>query len=239
MKDEEIHIGAQSIPIFESDARKLVELLSSMTKEELKNALGVDGRLLDECFLLYKNIDFDTCPRNAALPFYKGIQYSYMASDVFSDEEYSFLQEHLIILSALFGALRPLDGIPAHRLEMKSRLKPFGYPDLYAYWKDRVAKTLDDGLVLNLASDEYAKMVLPHLKKDIEVIKVSFYEKGKNGLIEKGVHVKMLRGMLVRFIASNRIADLKGVMEFLPPGFALEKGAKREKEIVFIKKDAL
>lgn len=239
MKNEEIHIGAQSRPIFESEARRLAGFLSSLDKDELGRVLDIRGRLLDESFLLYRNIDFDNGLCYAALPLFKGIQFSYMASDVFSDEEYSFLQEHLLILSALYGVLRPLDGILPYRLEMKSRIKFAQYADLYGYWDGRVAQKLDCGPILNLASDEYAKMVIPHLKKDIEVIKVSFYEKGRNGLIEKGVHVKMLRGMLVRFIASNRITDVERVKEFLPPGFVLEDGAKREREIVFIKKDAL
>lgn len=239
MKDEEIHIEAQSTPMFEDDARMLAGFLSSLDKKELGKVLDIKGRLLDESFLLYKSIDFCNGLRHAALPLFKGIQYNYMASDVFSDEEYSFLQEHLLILSALYGALRPLDGILPYRLEMKSRLNFPGHMDLYGYWAERVAKKLDCSPILNLASDEYSKMVLPYLKKDMEVIKVSFYEKGKNGLVEKGVHVKMLRGMLVRFIACNRITDIKGVMEFLPPGFVLKKDAKSEKEIVFIKKDAL
>ncbi len=232
MKTEDPGFEPRGVPIFEQEAGKLIRHLKSMSKDGLGKALKIEGRLLEESFRLYGRIDLDNGTRYAALPLFKGIQYSYMAGDVFTDGEYDYLEEHLRILSALYGVLRPFDGIMPYRLEMTSAIAPDGCGNLYGFWSDKVSRSLGEELIVDLASREYSALVRPY-SGNRRIVGVRFYEQGRNSLVEKGVHVKMLRGMLVRFMATNRITTAEGIKDFSPPGFFFNKGLSGSNEIVF------
>lgn len=232
MKTEEDGFAPRGMPVFTEEARMLAGYLKGLNKEELGKVLKIGGRLLEESCRMYDSFDPDNGTRYAALPLFKGIQYSYMASDVFTDGEYDFLEEHLRILSALYGVLRPFDGIMPYRLEMQSDAAPYGCRNLYGFWADKVARSIDDGLIVDLASREYSAMVRPY-SGGRRIVGVRFYEEGRSGFVEKGVHVKMLRGMLVRFIATNRITSEDGIRDFSPPGFFFDKKLSGRNELVF------
>ena len=129
-----------------------------------------------------------------------------MHSQVFDDSELDFLQNHLYILSALYGLLKPLDEIRCYRLEMQAKI-PFR---LYDFWKDDLARQINDPILLNLASEEYAKCIRKYKK----LIDVRFVEKHKDKYVEKGVYAKMARGAMVRFIAINRIENIEEIKNF-------------------------
>lgn len=97
---------------------------------------------------------------------YEGIQYQHLAPRVMDEAQLAYVQEHLRILSGFYGVLRPLDGVVPYRLEMQAKLAAGDAPDLYAFWGDRLYRTLADetDVIVNLASVEYAKAVLPHAK---------------------------------------------------------------------------
>ena len=93
---------------------------------------------------------------SAALVSYVGIQYQYMAPQVFEDAYYEYVQEHLRILSGFYGIVRPLDRVTPYRLEMQAKLAMDGHRNLYSYWGDSLYRELtqDDHVILNLASGE-------------------------------------------------------------------------------------
>ena len=204
----------RDLPAFLPKTQQLLDRLRSMSEDELKRlwkcndqiaALNVQ-RLRD--MDLHKNL-------TPAIIAYEGIQYQYMAPDVFTQKEYDYVQEHLRILSGFYGALRPLDGVTPYRLEMQAKLRMGEAKDLYAFWENELALSVLDGTdcVINLASKEYSVCISKYLPKDKRMITCVFGEEKDGKIIEKGTMCKMARGEMVRFMAVNGIEkpeEIKG-----------------------------
>ena len=193
-----------SEPIFLNKANELVLHIQNLEYDTLKKYLNCSDTLALQAYELYQS--FEQQETSPALLTYAGIQYQYMHSQVFDDSELDFLQNHLYILSALYGLLKPLDEIRCYRLEMQAKI-PFR---LYDFWKDDLARQINDPILLNLASEEYAKCIRKYKK----LINVRFVEKHKDKYVEKGVYAKMARGAMVRFIAINRIENIEEIKNF-------------------------
>ena len=123
-----------------------------------------------------------------ALLAYEGIQYRYMAPGVFTEEEFSYVQERLRILSGFYGLLRPFDGVVPYRLEMQAKLAVAGARDLYAFWGDTLALALakNTDVIFNLASKEYSRSVIPHLPAGIRLVSCVFWRRTKRPDSGKG-----------------------------------------------------
>lgn len=193
-----------SEPIFLNKANELVLHIQNLEYDTLKKYLNCSDTLALQAYELYQS--FEQQETSPALLTYAGIQYQYIHSQVFDDSELDFLQNHLYILSALYGLLKPLDEIRCYRLEMQAKI-PFR---LYDFWKDDLARQINDPILLNLASEEYAKCIRKYKK----LIDVRFVEKHKDKYVEKGVYAKMARGAMVRFIAINRIENIEEIKNF-------------------------
>ena len=193
-----------SAPVFLDKTNELVHHIQNLNYESLKNHLKCSDSLALQTYELYQT--FGQQETSPALLTYAGIQYQYMHAQIFDDQELSFLQDHLYILSALYGLLKPLDEIRCYRLEMQAKI-PFR---LYDFWKDNLANEIKDPIILNLASEEYAKCIRKYKK----LIDVRFVEKHKEKYVEKGVYAKMARGAMVRFIAVNQIENIEKIKEF-------------------------
>lgn len=204
----------------------LLQQLQSKSYEELKTILQCSDKLAAQAYENYQNFNGDQ-NRSAAILTYKGIQYQYMAPDILEDAALLYLQDHLFILSGFYGILRPFDGIVKYRLEMQAKL-----PDsLYDYWKDDLANAIDDDVILNLASEEYAKCIRPYKP----LIDVHFYEQLPDKRIEKGVYVKMARGQMVRFLADQKIQSPDDVKAFSESGYVFDKDTSTENIFNFVR----
>lgn len=163
---------------------------------------------------------------------YVGIQYQSMAPEVLDQESLAWLQSHLWILSGLYGCVRPFDAVQPYRLEMGAKLAADGAKNLYAFWGDALARAVcgytDDETppqtgaaahagtcVVNLASVEYAKAVLPHLDQSSRCITCIFGEDLRAGKpVQRSTASKTARGSMVRWMAENRIEDPADLTRF-------------------------
>lgn len=150
---------------------------------------------------------------------YHGIQYQSMAPEVMDAAQLDWLQNHLWILSGLYGCVRPFHGVSPYRLEMGAKLSVDGARDLYAFWGNRLAQAIapagSDTTIVNLASVEYAKAVLPHLAGDATTVTCLFGEGVRNGKpVQRSTASKKARGSMVRWIAENKVEDAAGLTEF-------------------------
>ena len=111
-----------------------------------------------------------------ALLSYEGIQYQYMAPNVFSREAWDYVQKNLRILSGLYGVLKPLDGVVPYRLEMQAKVRLGGKRNLYDFWGCKLYEQVIDQsrTIINLASKEYSKCVEPYLQPEDRFITVSY-----------------------------------------------------------------
>lgn len=225
MKTVEDNCFNTTSPLFLNQTKDLKETLQQMDVETLKKYMKCSESIAKKTWHYYQT--FDSQIKSPAILSYSGIQYQYMACDVFTDDEISYLQNHLWILSGLYGALRPLDEIVNYRLEMQTKI-PFS---LYEYWKDTLANTIPEDPILNLASEEYAKCI----RKYREVIDVSFCEYNGKKYVEKGVYAKMARGRMVRYLAEHQVEDIEQIKRFCDLGYSYSDSLSHENLIVFIK----
>ena len=149
------------------------------------------------------------------------------------------MKEHLRILSAFYGIVRPMDSIQPYRLEMQSRLAIQDAKDVYGFWKDRLAKRLleedEEKWIINLASKEYAKAVLPYLDKEI-VTTITFYVDKDGKLKTESTQVKMARGRFVQWMAKNKVSSIQELKMFQEDGYHLHQDLSTDEELVFVKK---
>ena len=136
-----------------------------------------------------------------------------------------------------YGILRPLDGIVPYRLEMQAKLKTDFCASMYDFWGEDLARLLDgEGVLLNLASAEYSRSVLPHLPPGIRVITPIFGERnGAERVVEKGVYVKMARGEMVRFLAEQGTDKPDALTEFDRLGFRCYSELSTPERPVFLR----
>ncbi|MBQ7784666.1 MAG: peroxide stress protein YaaA [Clostridia bacterium] len=205
----------RDLPAFLPKTQQLHDRLRAMDEDELKRLWKCNDQIAALNVERLREMDLH---RNLtpAIIAYEGIQYQYMAPDVFTQKEYDYVQESLRILSGFYGALRPLDGVTPYRLEMQARLRMGQAKDLYAFWGDELARSVLDGTdcVINLASKEYSVCISKYLPRDKRMITCVFGEEKDGKIIEKGTMCKMARGEMVRFMAVNGIENLEDIKAF-------------------------
>ena len=234
-------------PVFQDDANRLAKSARNLTLGNLKALMD----LSDDLAKLNRDRfrDFDETPsdddlRPAALAF-AGDTYQGLEADTLDADEMRWAQDHLRILSGLYGVLRPLDGIQAYRLEMGSRLKTRRGGNLYDYWRDQISKELkaqaveqNTDTLVNCASQEYFGAVdLKALKP--KVVTPEFYEV-KNGTPKiVSFFAKKARGSMARFIIENRVTTLDGLKDFDLGGYRFQHSSETGDRLVFHRAEAV
>lgn len=222
------------IPPFAHETARLHRALLDIERNEGSGGLqalwNVSDNLLGPCLNALhefgptlKNGDLDN-PALArhlspAVMSYHGIQYQSMAPEVMDSAQLAWLQDHLWILSGLYGCVRPFHAVEPYRLEMGAKLAVDDARDLYAFWGDKLARTIApasfNATIVNLASAEYAKAVLPRLTTDVTVVTCLFGEGIRNGKpIQRSTASKKARGSMVRWMAENGLEDAGRLTEF-------------------------
>lgn len=226
------------MPCFLADTKILMQEIKKLSLAEAKALWKCNDKLAELNFRRFAEMDPEKCLTPAILS-YEGLQYQHMAPEVFTDRALSYVQEHLRILSGFYGVLKPFDGVVPYRLEMQAGLSVEGKKDLYAFWGRRLYCRLmednEDGVILNLASKEYAGAVEPYVKTPCRFITVSFEEDVDGKRKQKGTFAKMARGEMVRFLAENGIEDIEGIKRFTGLGYRFREELSGEWNYVFVK----
>lgn len=245
MNRKEDSLECSGLPCYLEKANYLMKYVRSLSYEQAKAVWNCNDKIakLNYDRFLHMDLEHRLTP---AIISYEGIQYQYMAPDVFDWSELQYVQEHLLILSGFYGVLRPLDGIVPYRLEMQAKVDfDFGgmrCKSLYDYWEDEICRkvTEADKLILNLASKEYSRAVEPYLGPDVRFVSCVFgcMEKDKKGndkVKVKATEAKMARGEMVRHLAQRKIENLDEVKEFDRLGYRYEEELSDSSHLVFIK----
>lgn len=239
MRRERDFLPPRALPDFLPETERLLAHLRGLDYGALKKLLECNDQLAKQNYERYQAMDLrrDLTP---ALLAYQGIQYQYMAPNVLEEDDYEEIQEHLRILSGFYGLLRPLDGVTPYRLEMQAKLRTEFCRDLYDFWGGRLAECLgaETDLILNLASEEYARAVRRHLPSGTRMADVIFGETTGSGWVEKGVYVKMARGEMVRFLAQTRARSLEDVKCFDGLNYRYVPEASAPGRLVFLRERA-
>ncbi len=206
---------------FPEESSFLISELKNFKTEELSKLMNISPKLSELNFERYLkwNFPFENEEAGAALFMFNGDVYRGMQAQDFTEEDISFAQDKLRILSGLYGIIKPLDKIMPYRLEMGTKLKTNFGKNLYEFWNDKITERINEELknqketdLINLASNEYFKAV----KKDKingRIITPIFKEQKGDTFKVVAVHAKRARGLMCRYIIKNKItkvADLQG-----------------------------
>ncbi|HPQ97253.1 MAG: peroxide stress protein YaaA [Thiothrix sp.] len=210
------------------DAGKLVSQLKSMAPQELAGLMHLSDRLASLNAARYQHWSLPFTPANArpALFAFRGDVYAGLDADTLSPAALAFAQQHVRILSGLYGVLRPLDLMQAYRLEMGTRLANEYGRDLYAFWGERITAQLNQdlsesgpALVVNLASNEYFRVVKPGILNGRLITPVfRDWSRGQYKVIS--FFAKKARGLMTRYLIDQRIDSTEGLIGFETAGYA-------------------
>lgn len=242
MKVDKLGTKPLTLPCFVDEAQEIWGELKKFMPEDLQILMKINDKLADDSFDRIQHMKFDM-EGTSAVETYDGIQYKYMNPQTFSEEGKAFAQDHLRVLSGLYGVVRPYDSIYEYRLEMMTKLPVGGCRNLYEFWGRKLYERLIgemDGkyqrnqVVLNLASDEYGKTIKKYLKTPYRMVTCHFktYSKGTYKVL--ATVAKMARGSMVRYICENQIDDLEKIKEFDWEGYRFEESLSTLDEFVFL-----
>jgi len=218
---------ASTRPRFEAEAETLAGAAAKLSQKALGALMHISDRLAALNVERYRG--FVEQPERPAIYAFAGDVYAGFEIHSLDEEAVLFAQDHLRILSGLYGLLRPLDEIRPYRLEMGTKWAPGRSRDLYAWWQDRIAARLaadldDSGgdTIINLASKEYWLAVERRLPEGVRVVEIDFREQGPNGLRFNTFAAKRARGMMARYLCEHRLSDPEALKGFDSDGYSYD-----------------
>ena len=224
-------------PRFKQEADELTDYLQELTIDEYQKVMHISQPLAVRVEDMY--LSRLEAPLSAAVETFRGDIYSGLRSLEWSDDEKAFAQKNLKILSGLYGVLKPYDAIQPYRLELGYRLPDSRYTDLYAYWSDLIAESLPaDGPIINVTSNEYAKVVLPFLDASRLITPVFLTQKTPSSEPEfVVVHAKIARGAYARWLITRGIPTVDGLEKFNDLGYVFNGERSTPSQPVYVCQD--
>ncbi len=234
-------LGHLTTPPFLKEAETLVHELQQYDKNELKELLEVNDKLAELNYERYQSFETPFHEGNAQPAFlvYQGDVYDPIHAESYHQDEFAFAQNHVRILTGLYGIVRPLDLIQPYRLEMKTNFTPPESDNLYDFWRPRLTEFLneelkvqEDDYIINLASNQYFKAI-DKRKLEGEVITPKFkdWKSGKYKTI--AIYAKKARGMMTEFIIRHQIHNVQDLKTFDEVGYYFNDEASEGNEWVF------
>ena len=230
-----------SQPHFTDYSEQLIEVCRKLSPQDLSSLMSISDKLAGlnaARFAEWTKIHNESNSR-AALFAFKGDVYTGLDSDSLSEDDITFAQSHLRMLSGLYGLLKPLDLMQPYRLEMGTKLSNPKGKDLYTFWGNVITQAVQqaideqgDNVLINLASDEYYKSVKENQLK-AKIIKPVFLDNKSGKYKVISFYAKKARGLMCRYLIQNRLTDIEQLKEFDLGGYWFDSASSTETEFVF------
>jgi hypothetical protein len=219
-----------SRPRFAGEARRIAGAAAELGPARLAELMDISDRLAELNDERYRR--FPRAPLRPAIYAFAGDVYVGFEAATLDEPAIGYAQDHLRILSGLYGILRPLDAIRPYRLEMGTRWAPAAR-SLYAHWGDRVTTALaadlraeGSGVIVNLASQEYWQVVAQAPPGKARIVTFDFREEGPSGLRFNSFAAKRARGMVARYICEHRIDRVEDLRSFDSDGYCFDPSSE-------------
>lgn len=228
-------------PVFIKEANILIKELQQYTPPELESLMKINSELAEQNFMrhiMWKE-DHNLSNGKQALLAYDGAVYRGINAKDFDNGQLSFANDHLRILSGLYGVLRPLDLIQPYRLEMGTKLKNNSGNNLYSFWKNKLTdyfikelSNQENNVLIDLASKEYSSAIdMNRLNAKVITPVFKDYKRGTHKVIT--IYAKRARGLMSRFIVENNIVSPDDLKEFCEEGYNYNEYMSNDIEWVF------
>ncbi len=232
-----------SQPRFVEHSAELVAVLREKSPQDIAQLMSLSDKLASLNVARYGSWEYASNLHNSkqALLAFKGDVYTGINAEDFDADDFAFAQDHLRMLSGLYGLLRPLDLMQPYRLEMGTRLTNPRGKDLYSFWGERISQWLNedlaaqgDQILLNLASQEYFGAVKPRAL-DARVIDTVFKDQ-KNGQYKIiSFYAKKARGLMTRYVIKHRLTDPDALKDFNLDGYYYDTASSSADKLVFLR----
>jgi cytoplasmic iron level regulating protein YaaA (DUF328/UPF0246 family) len=221
------------------EARLLAQNLQQKSPAELGKLMGISDALANLNYERFQHFStpFSSSNSYPAIFAFKGDVYVPLQLQEYGKAELEFINQHLRILSGLYGLLRPLDYLYPYRLEMGTKLKHEAHNNLYEFWGDKITQAINDiapKVVVNLASQEYFKAVKPQ-KLNTHLINVEFKERKGDAYKVVGIHAKAARGMMVNYVVRNGLQTHTQLQSFNEAGYAFAPSFSDDNNYIFVR----
>jgi len=239
--DSPLATQTYTLPELTDHSSELMEVCRKLTPMDIASLMKVSDKIagLNAARFAEWQPEFTTENARQAILAFKGDVYTGLAAETMTDEDFAYTQQHLRMLSGLYGLLRPLDLMQPYRLEMGTKLANPRGANLYQFWGSVITEKLNaalaeqgDNILINLASNEYFKSVKPK-SLDAQLITPVFKD-CKNGNYKViSFYAKKARGMMARYIIDNRIKSVDELKQFDVAGYYFVPAESTSKELVF------
>jgi len=244
--DSPLGTKLHSEPLFVSQAQGLIDVLKKKSASEVATLMSLSDSLAQLNVQRYAQWEptFTRANARPAVLAFNGDVYEGLEAATLAQDDLKWAQDHVAILSGLYGVLRPLDLMQPYRLEMGTKLQNPAGKNLYDYWKATIAPYLNERLakdkepvVVNLASEEYFKSVdMSALKA--RVIQCVFQDQKAGAYKVVSFYAKRARGLMARFVIENRIDKPQQLTEFNLEGYAYAPDVSQKDKLVFRRSQA-
>ena len=220
---------------FKDKTNILIGILKEKSLSEIENIMKLKGELLNKT---YKDIqDYDKLKSIPAISMYYGVSFKELKLEDYSEKSLEYLENNLLILSALYGILSTFDLVKKYRLDMTMSIIDKG---LYNFWKKDINDYISnifskDEVLLNLASGEFSKLID---NKKISMINIDFKEEKDGAYKSVSTYSKKARGQFLNYLIKNQIANLEDIKKIKLDGYSLNKDLSDEKNLIFTRKNS-
>jgi uncharacterized protein len=241
--EQDYNIINQTNPAFLEQSQELVMTLQKYTRQDIKKLMSLSDSLAELNYHRFQDFNKDSEQKLTAIHTFAGEVYNGLDAQSFSKEDLDYANDHLRILSGLYGILRPLDIIKEYRLEMGTKLENSKGPNLYKFWQEKLTNYLNsetkNNIIFNLASNEYFKAINEKgIKSEIITPIFKDYKNGEYKIIM--MYAKHMRGVMAKYLIKNKINDLDSMLSLDLDGYKyapeLSDLTNRNKKVIFTRK---
>ena len=209
---------------FTDKTNLLLKSLKTLSLDEIAKIMKIKGNTLNHVKEIYEN--FENANTKKAITAYNGVSFKQLDLADYHEEEFAFLDNHLLILSALYGVVEPSNLIKEYRLDMNMKL--LKDRNLYNFWKNEVNEYFkNDEFILNLASKEFSKLI------EKPMVTIDFKEKKGDLYKSVSAYSKKARGMMLDYIIKNKITSMEKVKKFNLDGYSLNEKLSDKFNLIF------
>lgn len=225
----------EDLPLLLHDAETLVDHVRKLSVQDIMHVMHVSETLAaktKEQFEVWRPRLKGSAP---AIEAFVGDIYSGLQAQSFTKQDREYAQQHLRILSGLYGILRPNDGVYPYRFEMGYTFKVANYKNPYEFWGKKLAKTISpEQIVVDVTAVEYSKAILPHLSNTVVTPRFLTINSKTHEPTFVVVHAKIARGAFARWMIQNRITKISQLKDFNELGYQFDATTSTELEPVFV-----
>ena len=222
---------------FTKETDEIIRVLKDLTPWDIQSLMKVNEKIALQSYAYFQDFNFND-KGVCGLLAYDRLVFKNIKAEDFTKEDFDYANKHIRILDAFYGMVNPLDDILPYRLEMQYPIKIQGN-NLYKFWDDKIYNKLysEDNVIVNLASEEYAKTVRRFLNEEDIFIDIDFKVNKDGKLKTLATLAKMARGQMVKYIIENKIDNPEDLKDFTFNSFKYCSNLSTSKKFVFIKED--